>query len=179
MAQEPTESRDVTLARRGDRDAFERLYRQHVGRIRGLACRMVGRDLADDLTQDVFVRAWEKLGTYRAESQFGTWLYRLAVNVIVEDRRRFARRPRQEADEDLVSGLSVPPADNVNAVDLAAAVDRLPDGARQIFVLHDVEGYKHREIGKLIGISSGTSKGQLHRARMMLRRYLGTVSGRP
>jgi RNA polymerase sigma-70 factor (ECF subfamily) len=168
----------VTLACGGDRDAFERLYRRHVGRIHGLARRMVGGELADDLTQDVFVRAWEKLHTFRAEARFGTWLYRLAVNVIVEDRRRTASRPRADGDENLMASLSVPPADSVGAVDLRAALDRLPSGARQVFVLHDVEGYKHREIGKLVGISSGTSKGQLHRARMILRRCLGTRAER-
>jgi RNA polymerase sigma-70 factor (ECF subfamily) len=165
--------RDVALAREGDRDAFERLYRQHVGRIHGLARRMAGGEPADDLTQDVFVRAWEKLHTFRAESRFGTWLYRLAINVIIEDRRKRANAWKQVDDEAAIGNVRVPPADTPLGVDLAAAVSRLPDGARQIFVLHDVEGYKHREIGKLIGISTGTSKGQLHRARMMLRRYLG------
>jgi RNA polymerase sigma-70 factor, ECF subfamily len=118
------------------------------------------------------VRAWQKLHTYRGESRFGTWLYRLAVNVIIEQRRSARVRPHADADEDAVVKLSVPAADGVAVLDLAAAVDRLPDGARQVFVLHDVEGYKHREIGQLVGISTGTSKGQLHRARLILRRYL-------
>jgi RNA polymerase sigma-70 factor (ECF subfamily) len=133
---------------------------------------MAGETAADDLTQDVFVRAWQKLHTFRAESRFGTWLYRLAVNVIVEDRRKGSNAWRQVDDEAIVANVPVAPADTPLAVDLAAAVERLPDGARQIFVLHDVEGYKHREIGKLVGITTGTSKGQLHRARMVLRRYL-------
>jgi RNA polymerase sigma factor (sigma-70 family) len=133
---------------------------------------MAGDTAADDLTQDVFVRAWQKLHTFRAESRFGTWLYRLAVNVIVEDRRKGSNAWRRIDDETIVANMPVSPADTPLAVDLAAAVERLPDGARQIFILHDVEGYKHREIGKLVGITTGTSKGQLHRARMVLRRYL-------
>lgn len=166
------EAADVALAREGDREAFERLYRRHVGRIHGLARRMAGADRADDLTQDVFVRAWEKLETFRAESQFGTWLYRLAVNVIVEDRRKKSSQWQQLSDEQAAFGLPVRPADTPLRMDLAAAVDRLPGGAREVFVLHDVEGYKHREIGRIVGITTGTSKGQLHRARMILRQYL-------
>lgn len=133
---------------------------------------MAGPGTADDLTQDVFVRAWEKLHTFRSESRFGTWLYRLAINVMVEDRRRQANAWRQVDDEQAVGRMQVKPANIPAAVDLAAAVQHVPEGARQVFVLHDVEGYKHREIGKLMGITTGTSKGQLHRARMILRRFL-------
>lgn len=141
---------------------------------------MAGFELAEDLTQDAFVRAWEKLRTFRGDSQFGTWLYRLAINVIVEDRRKGGNRLRPQVDdEDLLRNLSVPPANAGFTMDFEAAVNLLPDAARRVFVLHDVEGYKHREIGKLVGITSGTSKGQLHRARMILRRYLGSASSRP
>jgi len=169
----------VALARGGDEGAFERLYRANVGRIHGLARRMAGFDAADELTQDVFVRAWEKLGSFRGESQFGTWLYRLAINVIVERRRSAARRSLLEThDEDTALDLAgVAPADTVASMDLQAAVERLPEGARQVFLLHDVEGYKHHEIGKLLGIAVGTSKGQLHRARMMLRGCLRGLDG--
>ena len=163
---------DVALAQRGDTDAFERLYRAHVPRILGLARRMAGFDPAEDLAQDVFVRAWEKLPGFRGESQFGTWLYRLAINVIVEDRRRGSRWRRQADDEEVLRNLSAAPAREGFDLDFEVAVTRLPAAARKVFVLHDVEGYKHREIGELIGITSGTSKGQLHRARMILRRYL-------
>jgi RNA polymerase sigma-70 factor (ECF subfamily) len=141
---------------------------------------MAGGHLADDLTQDVFVRAWQRLGSYRGEAQFGTWLYRLAVNVIIEDRRKAGVRPQLQDDEDAMRNLAVDAANEASALDLAAALERLPEGARQVFVLHDVEGYKHREIGRLVGISTGTSKGQLHRARMLLRRCLqaGRAAGR-
>jgi RNA polymerase sigma-70 factor (ECF subfamily) len=94
------------------------------------------------------------------------------VNVIIEDRRKAGARPQWQDDEDAIRNLAVEAADSASALDLATALDRLPEGARQVFVLHDVEGYKHREIGRLVGISTGTSKGQLHRARMLLRRCL-------
>jgi RNA polymerase sigma-70 factor (ECF subfamily) len=174
------EASDVALACEGDRDAFERLYRLHVARIYGLARRMGGLERVDDLTQNVFVHAWVKLRTFRGESRFGTWLYRLAVNIIVEELRRPGNRTLwQDADEDVMRNLSVAPADNESSLDLAAAVERLPEGARRVFLLHDVEGYVHREIGKLVGITPGTSKGQLHRARMILRRYLGATWTEP
>ena len=145
-----------------------------MARIRGLACRMAGFDAADELTQDVFIHAWEKLASFRSEAMFGTWLYRLAINLIVERRRSRARRLAFfHDDEDAVRQAAAPAADSVVAIDLEAALDRLPEGARQVFVLHDVEGFKHEEIGRLLDIAEGTSKGQLHRARMMLRTYLG------
>jgi RNA polymerase sigma-70 factor (ECF subfamily) len=132
-----------------------------------------GRD-ADDLAQDVFVRAWEKIDTFRGDARFGTWLFRLAVNIIIEERRTRARRPvAEDGDGEATLTLAVAPEDGVFALDFEAAVERLPPGARQVFVLHDVEGYRHRELASLIGITSGTSKGQLHRARMILRKYLG------
>jgi RNA polymerase sigma-70 factor, ECF subfamily len=137
---------------------------------------MAGMDDADLLTQDVFVRAWQRLGSFRGESRFATWLHRVAVNVIIEHRRSSARRSWLEADdEDAVAGASVRAVNSGLTLDLQAAVDRLPDGARQVFVLHDVEGYKHHEIGTLMGITAGTSKGQLHRARMTLRRHLNAT----
>ena len=135
---------------------------------------MAGSREADELTQDVFVRAWQKLPTFRGESSFATWLHRLAVNVVLENRRGVMRRAwRTVEDEDAIDRAAVGPRDTVFAVDFETAVAALPEGARQVFVLHDVEGYKHHEIGTAMGIAAGTSKGQLHRARTMLRRYLG------
>ena len=177
MTEDPA---DVALACQGDPQAFERLYRTHVGVIRGLARRMAGDAAADQLTQDAFVRAWEKLHTFRGDSRFGTWLYRLAVNVIVEQRRRSACRAWLVDDGgDAIQAASVPATDCVFAIDFQAAVDRLPEGARQVFLLHDVEGYKHEEIGALLGIATGTSKGQLHRAREILRTHLSAVTELP
>jgi RNA polymerase sigma-70 factor (ECF subfamily) len=166
---------DVVLAANGDTAAFERVYRAHVPRVHGLARRMAGPDAADELTQDVFVRVWQKLGTFRGDSAFGTWLHRLAVNVIVERFRTLgARRDRFLDDgEPVLEGTAAPPRARPDlAMDLDAAVAELPPGARTIFVLHDVEGYRHEEIAGMLGISSGTSKSQLHRARHTLRARL-------
>src|SRR5689334_10080451 len=164
---------DVALAARGDPSAFERLYRLHVTRIHNLVRRMLGGDEADEVTQDVFVRTWQKLGTFRGDSAFGTWLHRLAVNVVIERRRTYAiRRERIADDEEALDAAAVAPPSPHFGVDFDAGIERLPPGAREIFVLHDVEGYKHREIADLLGIATGTSKRQLHRARMLMRGYL-------
>ena len=164
---------DVALAAGGDVRAFERLYRAHLPRVHGLVRRMTGGRDADELTQDVFVRVWQKLATFRRESAFGTWLHRLAANVVIERFRTDAlRRGRHLDGEEIFERLPSTPTSGDLAMDLDAALVHLPDGAREIFVLHDVEGYKHQEIADLLGISAGTSKAQLHRARMMLRRHL-------
>ena len=165
---------DPRLAAGGDRRAFERLYREHVARIHSLARRMIGNEEAGEITQDVFVRAWEKLGTFRGESAFGTWLYRLAINVMLAKRASFAiRRQRHVADpEPVLETIPTRPAGSDWGMDFETAIGRLPEGAKQIFILHDVEGYKHEEIAKMLGVTSGTTKAQLHRARMMLRRTL-------
>jgi RNA polymerase sigma-70 factor (ECF subfamily) len=169
----PGRSGDPSLAAAGDARAFERLYREHVARIFSLARRMMGSEEAAEITQDVFVRAWSKLGTFRGEAAFGTWLYRLAVNVILARRASHAiRRTRYVAEDEVLDTVPAKPAQVDQGMDFDAAIDRLPEGARHIFVLHDVEGYKHEEIAGMLGITSGTSKAQLHRARMMLRRFL-------
>ena len=167
---------DVALAAQGDAGAFERVYQAHLGRVYNLARRMAGPDAADELTQDVFVRVWQKLSTFRGEASFGTWLHRLAVNVIVERFRTLGVARERfladgEAELERMPGLSSPGRHDVR-MDLDAALKRLPPGARAVFVLHDVEGYKHEEIGQLLGVSIGTSKSQLHRARMTLRTHL-------
>jgi RNA polymerase sigma-70 factor (ECF subfamily) len=164
---------DVALAARGDSSAFERLYRTHVSRIHSLTRRMLGSHEADEVTQDIFVRTWLKLGQFRGESAFATWLHRLAVNVVIERRRSFAiQRERMTDDPGALDLVTTAPVRVDLAVDFEAAVEQLPAGAREIFVLHDVEGYKHREIAALLKIASGTSKRQLHRARMLMRRHL-------
>src|SRR6186997_293399 len=164
---------DVARAAAGDAVAFEALYRIHLPRVHSLVRRMTaGRD-ADELTQDVFVRVWQKLATFRGDSAFATWLHRLAVNVVIERFRTDAtRRARLIDGEGIFETLSSPPRPRDVSLDFEAALEKLPDGAREIFVLHDVDGYKHAEIAALLGISAGTSKAQLHRARMMLRRHL-------
>lgn len=164
---------DAALAAGGDAHAFERLYRGHVGRVYGLVRRMISDDDAEEVTQDVFVRAWQKLGTFRGESAFGTWLHRLAVNVILGRRETLGIRRRRYLEGDTV--LEMLPSRRAapeTSMDVEAAIGQLPDGARQIFVLHDIEGYRHEEIAEMLGLATGTSKSQLHRARMALRARL-------
>jgi RNA polymerase sigma-70 factor (ECF subfamily) len=170
----PAVSKDcVQQAASGDVRAFEELYTTHLPRVHSLVRRMTGGRDADELTQDVFVRVWQKLGSFRGDAAFGTWLHRLAVNVVIERfRTDTVRRQRLLDGEGIFETLSSPPGRRDVAMDFEAALEKLPDGAREIFVLHDVEGYKHNEIAALLGISSGTSKAQLHRARMMLRKHL-------
>ena len=164
---------DVALAAGGDQSAFERIYRTHVARIHSLTRRMLGSHVADEVTQDIFVRTWQKLGQFRGEAAFSTWLHRLALNVVIERRRSFAvQRGRMSDDPTALDLATVPPARADLKVDFEAAIDQLPAGAREIFVLHDVEGHKHREIAVMLDIASGTSKRQLHRARMLMRKYL-------
>jgi len=167
------EGNDVTLAAHGDSAAFERLYRANVPRIHSLARRMAGDAVADDLTQEVFIRAWQKLPTFRGESAFGTWLHRLAVNLILTRRESLRKRESRrggggETLEKMSSRQGIPGF----GLDFERALQGLPEGAREVFVLYDVEGYSHQEIAARMGISTGTSKSQLHRARMMLRTFL-------
>jgi len=170
---------DVALAATGDRLAFERLYRVHMNRVFSLCARMVtDRVRAEELTQDVFVRAWEKLHLFRGESSFATWLHRLAVNVVLNDRKTEGRKRSrfEEEDEETgmdgfagVVGMPLAPGD---LLDLEQAITRLPPGARRVFTLHDVEGYKHEEIAEMLGVTTGATKAQLHRARLLLREAL-------
>jgi RNA polymerase sigma-70 factor (ECF subfamily) len=168
-----SERADVALAQAGDAQAFERLYRAHVNRIHSLVRRMVGGDAdTDELVQDVFVRAWQRLGSFRGEAAFSTWLHRLAVNLVL-NWVKGAGRGRKLFEDD--TALEFAPSRGARpdlAMDLEDALVKLPRGARQILVLHDVEGFRHEEIADLLGIASGTSKAQLHRARMLMRGHL-------
>ncbi len=167
------DSQDVTLAAGGNEDAFQRLYQANVGRIYSLAFRMAGEESAEDLTQEVFIRAWEKLRTFRGDARFSTWLHRLAVNLILSRRETIQRRRQRFVQgTERLNGKPGRQATPAAGLDLERALSHLPDGAKQVFVLFDVEGYSHEEIGGLLGISQGTSKSQLHRARMMLRKHL-------
>jgi RNA polymerase sigma-70 factor (ECF subfamily) len=173
-------AKDVARATAGDRQAFEALYRVHVNRVFALCVRMTNdRSSAEELTQDVFVRAWQKLSLFRGDSAFGTWLHRLAVNVVLNarktegrDRRRFGGKDA-EPDEELAElQLAARTETPGLSIDLEQAIGMLPPGARKVFVLHDVEGFKHEEIAEQLSITTGGSKAQLHRARMLLRQAL-------
>jgi RNA polymerase sigma factor (sigma-70 family) len=164
---------DASRAAAGDFRAFERLYRAHVGRVHALARRMLSPDEAAEATQDAFVRAWQKIGQFRGDAAFGTWLHRLAVNVFLARRQTLRLERSRHVDDETV--LEAVPARTAGAassdarVDVEAAIANLPPGARMVFVLHDVEGYRHEEIAGFLGVTTGTTKAQLHRARMILR----------
>lgn len=164
---------DVGRAAAGDVEAFERLYRATVGRVYALARRRAGEDAADDLTQEVYLRAWRKLHTFRHDASFATWLHRLAVNLILSKRAvERKREARHVAGDGLLDSMATRARSPGVKMDLEAALARLPTGAREVFVLYDVEGYTHDEIAGMLKISAGTSKSQLHRARMLLRGHL-------
>lgn len=167
---------DVRRAQSGDASAFDRLYYQHVGRVHALCLRMsASRAEAERLTQDVFVRVWQQLPSFRGESAFSSWLHRLAVNEVLQDRRSGDRRTaRVEIVEDLsvVAEARTDQDDPEQRLDLERAIAALPYGARVVLVLHDIEGYTHDEIAGLCGIAAGTAKAQLHRARRLLRERL-------
>ena len=165
----------VADAASGDVGAFEKLYRRNQGRVYALCLRMSGNpDAAEELVQETFVRAWQKLSTFRGKSAFSTWLHRVAVNVVLGHRRSSSRREARQIE----AAERVAPANVIHMngpgrkIDLERAIGGLPDGARKIFVLHDVEGFRHEEISRLVGIAVGTSKAQLHRARRLLRKAL-------
>jgi RNA polymerase sigma-70 factor (ECF subfamily) len=165
--------------RRGDPDAFEELYRAHAGRLYSLIFRMAGSvQEAEDLLQEVFLNAHRKLGSFRGDSSLGTWLYRMAVNQCLDFLRgRQAKMARttgsldeEGADEPAAFAPIVPTA--VSRIDLERAIAQLPPGCRAAFVLHDVEGFEHHEVAAMLGVSVGTSKSQVHKARMKLRGLL-------
>ena len=162
---------DVALAAAGDARAFERLYWRHAARIKALARRFLGSSEAEDGTQEVFVRAWTRLGQFRGESSFGTWLHRLAVNVLLRLLERLqAHSPGDSADPALLEARP-----HVRDVDLEKALQGLPPGIREVVVLHDMESYTHEEIASVLAIGVSASKMRLHRGRNALRQYMRGV----
>jgi len=164
----------VERAREGDAAAFEKLYRSHVGRVYAVCLRMTADPVrAEEATQEAFVKAWHRLDRFEGRSAFSSWLHRLAVNVVLDAKRAEKRRagePWPEEGEE--TSLRVEPGEPGVRLDLERAIRRLPSGARTAFVLHDVEGYRHREIAEMTGRAEGTWKAQLHRARKLLREAL-------
>ena len=173
---------DLELAKRcrdGDADAFEELYRQHAGRLYNLTFRMAGSaQEAEDLLQEVFLLAYRKLNTFRGDSSLGTWLYRLGMNQCLDYLRGRQSRMRQATDSLDEDGAAEPIAPMpvvplaVSRMDLERAIGKLPNGCRAAFLLHDVEGFEHHEVAAILGVSEGTSKSQVHKARMKLRAML-------
>jgi RNA polymerase sigma-70 factor (ECF subfamily) len=163
---------DVRLACDGDLDAFGRLYSKHVPRINSLAEWMLGTTDTEDVIQDVFVRAWERLSTFRGEAPFGAWLRRLAVNVLLRYRERArTHEERFLPDDGSLHSAAAPGGDLHLFAEVESAIWRLPMRVREVLVLHDMEGYKHREIAQMLGISAATSRWHVHAGRLMLREY--------
>jgi RNA polymerase sigma-70 factor (ECF subfamily) len=174
---------DFQLARAsaaGDHVAFEALYQQYHRRVYSLCIRMLrDRDEAEDLTQDVFLQVYRKINSFQGTSAFTTWLHRLTVNMVLMHLRRKNRWPAEESldadelhgilEQDTPQRLSRP---TIEAVDLERAINHLPGGYRLVFLLHDIEGYEHAEISQLLGISVGTVKSQLHKARLKVRHMM-------
>jgi RNA polymerase sigma-70 factor (ECF subfamily) len=163
----------IAKAKRSDAGAFERLYRMHIDKVYGLCLRMTGNVAeAEDCAQEAFIQAWNKLDKFRGDSAFSTWLHRIAVNSVLGR----ARKSKREQDRIQIafeqSSAPATEADNGELRDLSDAVNRLPEGARHVFVLHAVYGYSHEETGDMLEIAAGTSKAQLHRARRLLAQQL-------
>ena len=172
----------VERCRRGDLGAFEELYRQHSGRLFSLAVRMLGNPAdAEDMLQEIFLAAHRKLESFRGEAALGTWLYRLGMNQILDHVRSRAARTGQLTDglDDatlLADAGGHRLADRaIDRIDLERALAELPEGCRAAFVLHDVEGLEHKEVSEVLGIAEGTSKSQVHKARLRLRGLLRKV----
>jgi RNA polymerase sigma-70 factor (ECF subfamily) len=170
----------IARCQAGDIEAFEALYRQHAARLYTLACRMAGSpEDGEDLLQEIFLQVHRKLGSFKGDSAVGTWLYRLALNHcldFVRSRQAKMNRLTETLDADTSFEPTARRDTPVARLDLERAVERLPEGCREAFVLHDVEGFDHTEVGKLLGIAEGTSKSQVFKARMKLRSLL---RGRP
>ena len=167
----------VENARRGDSAAFEVIYRRHRNRIYALMWRLCGGDgaLAEDLLQEAFIQAWNKLDSFRGESRFGTWLHRLSANVALSDRRTRMRRVKSETELEGAVERQATGDRDVRAgqrMDLERAISRLPERARTVLILFDIEGYSHAEIANIAGMAVGSSKAQLHRARSLIRKEL-------
>lgn len=173
---------DVELARAaaaGDSAAFEKLYEQHHRRVYSLCLRMLGNvSQAEDLTQEVFLQVFKKIGSFRGDSAFTTWLHRLTVNQVLMHLRRRGVKLEHTSEEGDFSDVVETPLQStrrismVDRLALEKAISELPPGYRTVFVLHDVEGYEHEEVSDLLGVTVGTSKSQLHKARMRLRELL-------
>ena len=170
----------VARAQQGQLGAYEALYHAHAGRVYALCLRLSGdRERARELTQDVFVRAWERLGGFAGASAFATWLHRLTVNLVLERERAEGRRARRvrfagdAADDTALEASAPPPAMSPEErIDFERAVAALPAGLRTVYVLHDIEGYRHGEIARLTGVAEGTTRAQLHQARRKLMEML-------
>lgn len=167
----------IERCQRGEPGAFEQLYRDHAVRVYNLACRLSG-SMADgeDLAQEVFALIYRKLGSFKGEAALGTWIYRLATNHCLDFlRKRHSGSGRTEPFDEAVAPVAATAPLRAEKIDLERAISRLSPGYRAAFLLHDVEGFNHHEIASILGVAEGTSKSQVHKARLKLREYLAGV----
>lgn len=170
----------ITRVRAGDGAAERALYAAHVDRVYRLAFRLAGDDsLAQDFTQETFIRAFSKLGSFRGDAAFSTWLHTITTTVVLNGLRKVRRFRQRETDIDDAHGVGTAARESEPDLKtrLKRAIDELPDGYRTVFLMHDVEGYTHEEIGAALGVETGTSKAQLSRARAKLRVALADFAG--
>jgi len=173
------ETEAIERAKQGDEGAFETLYNLHKRRVYSLCLRMVSNPAqAEDLAQEAFLQLFRKIGTFRGESAFSTWLHRMTVNVVLMNLRRkglplVSLEETLETDEETprkeLGAADLKLAGSIDRLQLQRAIEKLPPGYKTIFVLHDVEGFEHNEIAEMVGCSIGNSKSQLHKARLKLR----------
>ena len=168
----------VEQAQRADTAAFEKLYRLHIDKVYGLCLRMTGNPSeAEDCAQEAFIQAWSKLDRFRGDSSFGTWIHRVAVNTVLGRMRKTRREQDRIRAVSDISPVRESIGDSGGLQDMESAINELPSGARHVFVLHAVYGYSHDETGDMLGIASGTSKAQLHRAKRLLAQQIRAANG--
>ena len=163
----------IKKAQRSDARAFEALYKLHIDRVYGICLRMTGNvSEAEDCAQEAFIQAWNKMDKFRGDSAFSTWLHRIAVNSVLGRIRKAKREQDRITAVSDTASPTVAMGETGELKDLSEAVNRLPEGARNVFVLHAIYGYSHDEAGEMLGIATGTSKAQLHRAKRLLAQQL-------
>jgi RNA polymerase sigma-70 factor (ECF subfamily) len=179
----------VRLAQQGDGAAFEQIFKLHSRRVYALCLRMVGEPMqAEDLSQEVFLQVFRKIGTFRGESAFSTWMHRIAVNIVLMSLRRKSLKEtpidtltssEDESSQPLMEsgGPDLRLNGVIDRITLRAAINELAPGYRAMFILHDIEGYEHHEIAEMFGCTAGNSKSQVHKARARLRELLQKAAG--
>lgn len=171
---EHSESSLIDAVKNGDRQAYHQLYEKYVGQVYGLCFRLTGeKSLAEDATQEVFIQLWRKIGNYRGDSKFSTWLHSVTSNITVSYIRKQRGWLQRMFNIETSEAMNEVAEESSSSVDLEAYVQRLPDRARQVFVLHAIEGYRHEEIANMTKMAVGSSKAQFHRAKQLLKEWMG------
>ena len=170
----PSEMDIIAAAASGNKQAYKQLYDRHVKKVYALCYRLAGdKGMAEDATQEVFIQLWSKLDTFNGTSQFSTWLHRVAVNVTVSYLRKQGNWIKRLFHLETSAAMHMTAESDSSTVDLENLIQRLPERARMVFVLHAIEGYRHEDIAKILGMAVGSSKAQFHRAKQLLKEWMG------